>query len=99
MHIPIFYLEGQLKTYSAFCHCQNIQYKVTIPSLDISAITICNCTFCSYTATLQVMAWGEDIQFEAGEDMLRVHEFGKRRMIHKLCPKCSANPFTSHERK
>ena len=99
MHKSAFYHEGggEPTTYTAACHCKAIRYRVTVPSLDTIPAGSCNCSFCSMTAMLGVMAWRDDIVLEQGEDKISTYKWGKGIMQQKFCSVCSTNLFCDHE--
>ena len=98
MHESVFYPGIDPQTYTASCHCKTIRYHVTIPSLATAEATRCNCSFCSSTGLLVIMAWRDDITIESAASQLTTYEFGKKQIIHKFCPTCSANMFVDHLR-
>ena len=98
MHESVFYPGIEPQTYTASCHCKTIRYHVTIPSLATAEATRCNCSFCSSTGLLVIMAWRDDITIESGASQLKTYEFGKKQIVHKFCPTCSTNLFVDHLR-
>jgi hypothetical protein len=82
------------QTYAASCHCGAVQYDVLLsPPLQQWKVVSCNCSICSRHGYLLVYPQRSQVNMRSGEEALKNHSFGPKRLLHKFCGRCGSSVF------
>ena len=81
----------ELTSYRANCHCGDVTFTVTLPSLTDHEVMSCNCSICARNGYLFVYPELKNMLFHSGYDHLKSYSFGAKRIAHKFCPICGSS--------
>ncbi|MDY6829411.1 MAG: GFA family protein [Pseudomonadota bacterium] len=79
-----------MQTYQGQCHCGAVRFEV---DLDLSHTLQCNCSFCRRKGAVIAFANVEALRVTAGEDQLKLYQFGNKDAQHRFCRTCGIHPF------
>ena len=77
---------------SGGCHCGAVRFTVELPDPPVPALD-CNCSICSMTGFLHVMAPHERFELVTGRDALASYRFGTGAADHLFCRTCGVKSF------
>lgn len=73
------------------CHCGRVRFTVRFP--DPPELLDCNCSVCSKTGFLHLIAGGGDFTLLRGADELAEYRFGTGTARHLFCRHCGIKSF------
>jgi len=81
------------KTYRGSCHCGKIRFEIT--TQPIAKGLRCNCSLCVRKGAMMTpfTVPPEDFRLLAGEQHLRLYQFGEKTARHYFCAHCGVYPF------
>lgn len=81
-----------MKTLAGGCHCKAVRFEVDV---DDGAIPLldCNCSMCSATGFLHLIAAQNAFRLLSGSDNLGEYRFGERIARHLFCKTCGIKSF------
>jgi hypothetical protein len=78
-------------TYPASCHCGKSRFTITIPSLDTTTVTSCNCSICQINGYLNVYPLRKNVSFQSPYEELGSYAFASQTRVHKFCGTCGTS--------
>jgi hypothetical protein len=78
-------------TYPASCHCGKSRFTITIPSLDTTTVTSCNCSICQINGYLNVYPLCKNVSFQSSYEELGSYAFASQTLVHKFCRTCGTS--------
>jgi len=78
-------------TYPASCHCGKSRFTITIPSLDTTTVTSCNCSICQINGYLNVYPLRKNVSFQSPYEELGSYVFASQTRVHKFCRICGTS--------
>lgn len=78
-------------TYPASCHCGKSRFTITIPSLDTTTVTSCNCSICQINGYLNVYPLRKNVSFQSPYEELGSYAFASQTLVHKFCRTCGTS--------
>ena len=76
-----------MTTYKASCHCDAVQFEVTL-SDGLNTARRCTCSFCAMRGAVAVSAPLNGIRITKGEEHLSLYQFNTGAAKHYFCSKC-----------
>ena len=78
-------------SFEGSCHCGAVTFSVNAdaPTQAIS----CNCSHCRRKRLLLSFFPASDFTLRSGDDALQTYLFNTRKIEHKFCETCGAEPF------
>jgi hypothetical protein len=73
------------------CHCGTVRFAVRFPSSPI--LLDCNCSICTKTGFLHLIAGADDFTLLRGGDALSDYRFGTGTARHLFCSVCGIKSF------
>ena len=77
---------------SGGCHCGAVRWEAELADAPVPALD-CNCSVCSRTGFLHVMAPHSDFELITGRDALTSYRFGTGAADHLFCGTCGVKSF------
>jgi hypothetical protein len=77
---------------SGGCHCGAVRFEAELPEPPVPALD-CNCSICSMTGFLHVIAPHEQFELLSGRDALVSYRFGTGAAEHLFCGRCGVKSF------
>lgn len=74
------------------CHCGAVRFEVRLKG-GLASARRCDCSFCRMRGAVAVSAARGDLTVTAGEDALRLYQFGTRTAEHHFCGTCGIYVF------
>ena len=79
---------------SGGCHCGAVRWEAELADAPVPALD-CNCSVCSRTGFLHVMAPHSDFELITGRDALTSYRFGTGAAEHLFCKTCGVESFAT----
>jgi hypothetical protein len=76
---------------SGGCHCGQVQFRVRFA--DPPELLNCDCSICTKTGYLHLIAEGADFVLERGREVLTDYRWGSGRAQHLFCETCGIKSF------
>ena len=84
-------MSGSMTWRSGGCHCGAIRFEVLAP--DVVEVEDCNCSMCSRTGYLHLIAPASRFRLISGEDKLSSYTFNTGVAKHLFCSVCGVKSF------
>jgi hypothetical protein len=78
-------------TYRGGCHCGRVRFEVDAPARP--EVMDCNCSMCSKTGYLHLIARKEQFRLLSGRDVLTKYTFNTGTAQHLFCSVCGIKSF------
>ena len=78
------------------CHCGRVVFDVPA-SLDFSAASRCDCSFCRRRAAVMVSCPRDSLKIQRGDDVLTLYQWNTHTAQHYFCKICGI--YTFHRRR
>jgi len=82
---------AQSKTVHGGCHCGAVQFTARIPA--DSTVLHCNCSICSMTGFVHLIARHEDFELRNDPSALTSYRFNTGQANHLFCSQCGVKSF------
>jgi len=82
---------GGTRTAGGGCHCGRVRF--TVRFADPPTLLDCNCSVCSKTGFLHLIAGAGDFTLERGAEVLTDYRFGSGTARHLFCSLCGIKSF------
>ena len=79
-----------MQTLAGGCHCGAVRFQA---EADPAQAMECNCSHCERKGFILTLTPAEKFQLLSGEDKLTEYRFNKRKIAHRFCTACGAQPF------
>jgi hypothetical protein len=80
--------------YTGGCHCHSVRFEVKLEKpLELTPITLCNCSMCEKTAYLHLIIPKTDVELLCDIDKLSNYQFNKKIAKHYFCKECGIKSF------
>jgi hypothetical protein len=73
------------------CHCQAVRFVARVPA--DSVLLHCNCSVCSMTGFVHLLARHDEFTLLSGRDQLSSYRFNTRQANHLFCNQCGVKSF------
>lgn len=77
--------------YTGGCHCGAVKFEVMLD--EEPTLLACNCSMCSKTGFIHLIARGDQFRLLKGEDDLENYKFNTKTAAHLFCKTCGIKSF------